>query len=295
MEASVKAHALCSLFPAMTADEYALLLESVRRGFDPGQPIVVWTVEGIDYILDGRHRHKAALEAGVTPLIADFEGTTLEEAAQFVIDRNLHRRHLSTGQRSMIGAELKKHIEKSKGGDRVANLPPPPATGKSRDIAAKASGVSARSVTTAEKVAAASPELAQKVASGEITLNAAKKALPPPPPPTGKRKDGAGKVVTTPAVVAALDTAPKFKDLINELRAVNRKIRDLAKTPAGAHIRIDQVDLDVKNIVKVIEFAVPYAACPNLPNCVENGCKVCHGSGVVSREIWDRIPAEERE
>jgi len=58
-----------------------------------------------DAILDGRNRHAAALEAGVTPTFTTFSGTP-QEALQYAVRSNLHRRHLTTSQRAMIAAAM---------------------------------------------------------------------------------------------------------------------------------------------------------------------------------------------
>ncbi|MCX6917169.1 MAG: ParB N-terminal domain-containing protein, partial [Verrucomicrobia bacterium] len=58
----MKTHPLADLFPPMTADEMASLVEDIKA-HGLAQPIV--THEGA--ILDGRHRYQACLQAGVEP------------------------------------------------------------------------------------------------------------------------------------------------------------------------------------------------------------------------------------
>lgn len=98
-------HKLCLMMPPMRPDEYDELVASVKAN-GVIQPIVVWN----GLILDGYHRYQAALAAGLESIpieYAKFENE--KEAANYVVQMNIARRHLSSSQRAMIAAT---HIEK---------------------------------------------------------------------------------------------------------------------------------------------------------------------------------------
>jgi hypothetical protein len=96
----MEAHEYANLFPMMTPAEYAALRDGMQaNGYDNTSPIV--TLNG--RILDGRNRHKAAMELGVAPLLVEYEGN---DPLGFVIRHNLNRRHLSESQRTIIAKEL---------------------------------------------------------------------------------------------------------------------------------------------------------------------------------------------
>jgi ParB-like chromosome segregation protein Spo0J len=159
----MESHKYAALFPKMAEDEFNELVESIRKN---GLREKIITHEG--RILDGLNREAACEVAGVKPQFEKFKG---KDPLQFVVDKNLNRRHLSTSQRSMIAAEIAT------------------ATNSETSIteAAKTLGVSRDSVHTAKKVKKASKKLAKQVKTGKISLNKAKKKISPPKPaPTGK-------------------------------------------------------------------------------------------------------------
>jgi ribosome assembly protein YihI (activator of Der GTPase) len=108
---------------------------------------------------------------------------------QFVIAKNLHRRHLDTSQRATIAAEmvallreeahqrqiagLKQFEAKNEQNPNKSPLWPNGRNGESREIAAEALNVSARTVQRAMMVKRHDPALFEKVKKGEIPVNTA--------------------------------------------------------------------------------------------------------------------------
>jgi N6-adenosine-specific RNA methylase IME4 len=193
-------HELADLFPLMDAVGQSDLADEIERiGYLPDGPIVLY--EG--KILDGRNRYEACLalhmegrlpkpppfvqwpENGVSPL-------------EWVIARNLLRRHLTPSQRAMIAAKLLPRFEEEarqrqertfRRGDAapVVEKVPPPERGKARDQAAAVLRVNPHYVQDAKKVLQKDPALAEQVTAGELDLQRAKSILkkqerPEPPP-----------------------------------------------------------------------------------------------------------------
>jgi ParB-like nuclease domain len=74
------------------------------------EPIILH--EGL--ILDGRNRYRACQIAGVNPRTGDFGTLSTQRCPEeFVVSRNLRRRHLSLGQKAAIALEGSAHIELS--------------------------------------------------------------------------------------------------------------------------------------------------------------------------------------
>ena len=93
-------HELALVFPPMTESEFAAFKQDIR---EHGQYEPITLYEG--KILDGLHRYRACQELGREPRVERFEGNP-RAAAQLVLGRNFHRRHLTTSQRAMVAAEM---------------------------------------------------------------------------------------------------------------------------------------------------------------------------------------------
>ncbi len=95
---NLKFHPLADLFPLIEGAEFDDLVKSIK---DNGQHDAIVLLDGL--ILDGRNRYRACGVAGVEPKVATFTG---KDAVAFVMDHNIHRRHLNESQRAMIAAKL---------------------------------------------------------------------------------------------------------------------------------------------------------------------------------------------
>lgn len=168
-------HAFADLFPTMADDELAALKADLTvHGLR--QPIVLF--EGA--ILDGRNRYRACREAGVTVRFEQFFGVE-DDALAFVLSTNLHRRHLSAGQKAALalgiealeaerakerqiaaaivggGVTIKQRLgieTSSQTDDKVVAILPYPSTNQdqARDLAAKRVGCAARYVQDARLI-----------------------------------------------------------------------------------------------------------------------------------------------
>lgn len=159
-------HPLCSLFPRLAADELAALAADIAAN-GLREPVVIH--QGV--VLDGGNRLAACQMAGIEPKFRAFAG---EDPVAFVLSANLHRRHLSPGQQAVIVASAQDWSKAQSVGNPAFKVQwcnaAPLATAKSR---AAESGASLRTQKIADKVAKADPDLARKVAHGEVSLPAA--------------------------------------------------------------------------------------------------------------------------
>jgi N6-adenosine-specific RNA methylase IME4 len=131
-------------------------------------------------VLDGRHRLRAAreLELAAVPVRV----VEPEDDVSYMLLAALSRRQLTASQRAALALELDEHREqreRAKERQRanlhqnteVATLPP--RSERSRDTAARAAGVSPRTVQDAETVRVNNPELFEQVKQGRIPAHAA--------------------------------------------------------------------------------------------------------------------------
>lgn len=196
-------HPACDLFPMMTEQELAELTQDVKEhGF-----LHSVKVTSDNLLIDGRNRLVASVLAELDVRVEIFDPV---DPIVFVLGENLHRRHLTPGQRAMVALEVERYyaaeakqrqieagaanIERyNKGDDSLVfvtsqKLDTTPAVHAATQ-AAKAVGVGQQSVSRAKKVAAVDPVLADQVKQGDVSLNKAyaeaqkrEQAMPKPEP-----------------------------------------------------------------------------------------------------------------
>ena len=180
----------------MNGEEFDNLVSDIKKR---GLLEPVWlTPAGV--LLDGRNRARACEAAGVNIKTRIYTGG---DPVGFVVSMNLTRRHLTTGQRAMLALEVEQLIAETNRAGRPVAVPfvidgqewfdelddndevdgeqvivadrrqLNSREGKSVEEAAKVTGTSGRAVSRAKRVAAASPELAEKVKAGTLALNKA--------------------------------------------------------------------------------------------------------------------------
>lgn len=196
-----KLHEASALFPILDNDGLKSLAEDIKS-HGLLEPITIY--EG--KVLDGRNRLAACKLAKVTPAFEKLDKEIVLSPLLYVISKNLHRRHLTTGQRSTIATEMIPMLAKEAKKRQLASLrigqesPSGPngpdgktkdlaPKGRARAIAAKALGVSETSVRRALQAKKIYPVLFEKVKRGETTVHAASEGRAPTRRHKGLRKD----------------------------------------------------------------------------------------------------------
>lgn len=167
-----KVHPVAELFPMMSDEEYEGLKEDIKANGQQ-EPVCYWRNE----LIDGRNRLQACQELGIK--VEWWELSHDADPIPFIFSKNLHRRHLATGQRAMLAAELSnlrngsnQHKSLDKSGKE--GLP----IGIPTEIAAKHANVSSQSVARAKRViASGSEKVKQAVRDAEIKVSVAAKLV----------------------------------------------------------------------------------------------------------------------
>ena len=181
----MKIHSLSSIFPKLDDVAFQALKQDIYAN-GLRNPIIIKNKE----VLDGQNRLRACEELGIDPIFQEYEGDDLVE---FVLAQNLHRRHLTAGQSATIVAlaqdwslahpsgKLSKSnkINDLDDNSSVAKLPTKGKPVDTQSDRAEKSGASKRTQGSADKLVKENLELAKKVATGEISLNAAIKEIEP--------------------------------------------------------------------------------------------------------------------
>lgn len=199
-------------FPLMEGASYEQMKANVaERGFtDPA-------TASKGKLLDGRNRQRIAIELGIELAVVEYEGEQTALAKfQFVVAKNLHRRHLNESQRAILAARAKPLIERltaenkerkregnRKGGKLEEALPPSKRdeSTNTRAILGEAFTVSGRLVSDAATIDAEDPAIGDAILAGEKTVTEAKRerqAAQKESNKTTERKRQAAIVVSKP-------------------------------------------------------------------------------------------------
>ena len=183
----MKFHTITNIFPMMSEEEFTDLMEDIKKH---GLRETIWTWKG--EIVDGRNRYLACTKAGIEPQLREWDGEG--SLVEFVVSLNLHRRHLSQSQKAMISENMLPFLEEE-AKERQAighyNAPqykenpvreiiPEQDKGRARDHAAKLVGTNPHYVSDAKKIKQKSPEIAEKVVKGKLSIPEAKLLIKQP-------------------------------------------------------------------------------------------------------------------
>ena len=173
MRDPIKPHPLAALFPQLPSEELTqLALDIKERG--QLEPIILY--KGV--ILDGRNRYRACQIAGVKPRIEEFDAKAAKRSPEeFVLSRNLRRRHLSVGQKAAIALDWSEQIELNPEPEKTKALGRPKGT---LSEAAKYVGINEQRVFEVRQIRDANPSLYQDVKAGRRSLNGALAEVSPP-------------------------------------------------------------------------------------------------------------------
>ena len=122
-------------------------------------------------ILDGRNRYKACQLAGLRPWVEEFSALkTKRNLEEFVLSRNLRRRHLTVGQKAAIALEWADQIALRPNSDKSKS------TGRPRGAvleAAKHIGIDRQRVFEARVIRSSNQSLYQQLKAGSCSIHSA--------------------------------------------------------------------------------------------------------------------------
>jgi len=299
----------CAIFPEPSEAEYRELVESIRES---GQRIPI-QLDAEGRILDGRTRYKACQELYLKPKLVKWEGRgSAALYAAFVLAANVKRRHLTAGQRAAAAAAV---ANLTHGGDRKSPAVKPEnrtgatenaETGENQganlrldppmtiDHAAKAAGVSPRSVDSAKRIQEKNPELLEQVKRGEKSLHAAEQELDADDGPAAML-DEVGNPLT-PGVLDAFIECDEFAKLKTRIDAIRREIEAMAERsdPLLTYVQVQVLTTDLKNAANAIRLALPYCLCPTCSGDDFPKCKHCKQQGWMPKAYYEQTTRPEQ-
>lgn len=156
-------HPLSAAFPAMSADDFQSLKDSIME-IGVQNPITVF--EGM--VIDGWHRYTAANELGMDCPVVELGDV---DPRDFVLAQNKARRHVTQAQLAMATTTV--YAWRPVGNPALSNSAPGAELKTTKELAVSA-GVSERTIEQAKAVQTkAAPEVVEAVKAGEIGLKKA--------------------------------------------------------------------------------------------------------------------------
>ena len=249
-------HEVAEVFPLMAIDEYEQLKKDISKN-GLLEPVIIYESK----ILDGRNRYKACLELGIEPAFEEFQKNDLSPT-EYVISKNLNRRHLNASQRAVVALEFLPMLEaegkekqrlgaeharqtrwqEDKSFQVVENLPQANKPDedkrdqyiqekrievKSRDRAGKLLEVNGRYVQDAKKITQTNPKLTKLIKERKLDLQGAKEII--------KLSDD------------AVETAISFLEEESDEQEVKKIIRQLKKEERFDELgKISQGNVELK-------------------------------------------------
>lgn len=164
----MQVHEYAKFFPTMQGEEFDRLVQDIKE-HGLLEPIVLIN----DQILDGRNRYMACQKAGVKPKFEEYLGNG---ALEYVVSKNVTRRHLSKDQLGIIAQDMlpafEKEAQKRVKAHQFGGEPRPVAAGRTQRSAVrvgKALGISKQVVERVKRVAKEAPELIPQIRAGKLT------------------------------------------------------------------------------------------------------------------------------
>jgi ParB-like chromosome segregation protein Spo0J len=99
-------HPFAEKFPPLAGEEWEAFKASIRRTRGNRVPVIYRMKDGKAEGIDGRNRYRACEELGLTCRMEE-ELLDDDKVKEFILDRNVHRRHLTPELRRELVAELR--------------------------------------------------------------------------------------------------------------------------------------------------------------------------------------------
>jgi hypothetical protein len=99
-------HPFAEKFPLLEGEEWSRFKESIARTHGNEEPILYRVVNGKQEGIDGRNRYRACEELGLPPQLKQI-AVDDDEVRDFILRRNVHRRHLTRELRQELVGDLR--------------------------------------------------------------------------------------------------------------------------------------------------------------------------------------------
>jgi hypothetical protein len=268
--------------------------------------MIFFKVNGLNIQADGHHSRTICDEEKIPYEWQEMEFPDKAAAIQWVKENQAHRRNLTPEEVKFLRLE------------RIERVAEAHKNGQSTRQIAQSEGVSQPQVV-ADIKDAGDKGLSPDPVNGKVTGKdgkqqaARKKRTPkePKPPTTAEANGSANGTPAEPPKPAEVPTdeveqpipekllevfakRQDFKAIVNQLNAINRSLKEISEHPGGACLRLQNAQIDLKNLKESVHFDMPYAVCGMCKGVGgKPGC-ACKGRGWLVQTSYKNLPQEMR-
>lgn len=291
-----KVHPVANIVPMMSAAEYQRLVASIRK---VGQLDPIMINDG-GLIIDGRNRYRACMALKVKPIFKSLrlrEGVSLLE---YVLAKNIDRRHLTASVRAMVAADAREYLLKTEGKTSLESFTKR-INGQTDD---NDSGVGECENLNVSKTyiqralnikKRGCQELEDAVRRGMINVTEADRLATFPVPVQKrlidngvaaikeflKKPDKEARQATETTETRMADWNRQCEFWARRIIGASKEIPDLPILDSGIR---DTIESHLQAAAASIRAAKSYALCPK---CSGNGCEFCSDLGFVNRVTYE--------
>jgi hypothetical protein len=264
-------HPLANIFPLMEGAEFETLMEDIKAN---GLREAITVYE--EKILDGRNRYRAIVKAGLRDKLKEggLRVYTGNDPIGFVLSANLHRRHLTTSQRSMVAANL---CNLGVGANQHTG------PGTSIEVSSKLLSVGRASVERALVVLRSGDQgLIDAVKAGEVSVGGAVSQLSESPP---MQPEGDG---------GNTEGGTKKKTTTKKTRTTRKK-KDQEEPASDPDLTSSAIHKYVQHRELMLEALLELAGVSSIPHALEKAEELEQRIDVVVGQIRELKKPEEQE
>jgi hypothetical protein len=97
--------------------------------------------------------------------------------------------------------------------------------------------------------------------------------------------------------VSVFNAVKSFREIVKQLTTINQELVRLKDSPAGAHLRLQNAQIDLKNLKETVRFDTPFAVCPvceGIAKTRKANCP-CKQRGWLIETAYKNLPTEYRQ
>lgn len=268
--------------------------------------------ENVNVLGDGHNREAICNEEDIPFKTRLVKVHDRPAALVWVVRNQLGRRNLTDEQRDYYMGKQYLNTKQPHGGQTPKGVAEVATPSRTVEKIAEEHGVSPKTVqanaafaTAVDALPLAEKEAVLNGTSGKTKAEVIENGKPAKggknkPPPADPAEEAAPTdeldASVPPGLQSVFKRAAEFQEIVNQLNAINRKLKELSESPAGQCMRLQQAQIDLRNLKETVRFDKPYCVCPvceGIAKTRKANCP-CKQRGWLNETSYKNLPGEYR-